>query len=286
LWIVPEDAKGKYRPAHPEARLLIKPVAVKSVLTKSKIEGIDYTVNPYYGCQHGCRYCYSAWMTGKRFPGLSWGEYVFPKVNAPQVIARELDRVNLGLVEIGSSTDPYQPVESTFRLTRRCLEVLVRRRDFSVSVLTKSPLVLRDIDLLKAGDVEVGFSISGLGGPILKALEPRAPSPHLRLKALRKLVREGVRTFAFVSPILPGVTDVQAQELFRELSEVKPDRVLVDRLRFRPGVWSMIRRALSNFPEALRLYSDLRKNDQWFDYVKMLLSSEAGKWGIELEFVY
>ncbi len=266
--------------------MLIKPAIAKSVLTKSRIEGIDYTVNPYYGCGHGCRYCYSAWMTARRFPSLAWGEYVFPKVNAPQVLSRELDRARPGLVEISSSTDPYQPIESTFRLTRRCLEVLIKRGDFPVSVLTKSPLVLRDIDLLKAGDVEVGFSVSGLGGPILRALEPKTPSPQVRLKALQKLVEEGVRTFAFISPILPGVTDTQARELFRTISEIKPDRVLVDRLRFRPGVWSMIERALSNNPRALKLYSELRKCDYWFEEIKGTLSAEAGRWGVELEFVY
>ncbi len=137
----------------------VREILSKAVLTKTGIEGYDYCINPYVGCQHGCRYCYASFM--KRFTGHSepWGKFVDVKINAPQILARQLKRPKEGSVLIGTVTDPYQPLEKKYRITRGCLETLLGS-PLSLNILTRSPLVVRDIDLFKnLHDIEIGLSI-------------------------------------------------------------------------------------------------------------------------------
>ncbi len=265
---------------------VVRPVFAKSALTRSKIEGIDYAVNPYYGCLHGCRYCYAAWITKRRFPDHVWGLHVHPKVNIHRLLDRELSSARPGLVELGTSTDPYQPIESRFQLTRRCLEVLSHHSGFDIALLTKSPLVLRDLEILRNIDAEVGFSISGLGGAV-GALEPRAPPAEARLAALKRMSSQGLRTFAFISPVLPGITDRQTLPLLRAIAEARPDRVLVDALRLRPGVLGSLRSALSQSPDLLQeLESYASDQIGWLHRVRAAMEEEAEGLGLTLEFLF
>ncbi len=269
-----------------QAGAVVRPVFAKSALTRSRIEGIDYAVNPYYGCLHGCRYCYAACMTMRRFPDHVWGLHVHPKVNVHRLLDRELSSARPGLVELGTSTDPYQPIESRFQLTRRCLEVLSRHSGFDVALLTKSPLVLRDLEVLRAVDAEVGLSLSGLGGA-LWLLEPRAPPAEARLAALRRLSSEGLRTFAFISPVLPGITDRQIQSLLRAVAGARPSRVLVDALRFRPGVLRSMRQALYSSPDLLReLESYASDQLGWLQRVRAAMEESAEGLGLTVEFLF
>lgn len=266
--------------------VVVRPVFARSALTRSRIEGIDYAVNPYYGCLHGCRYCYAAWITRRRFPDHVWGLHVHPKVNVHRLLDRELSSARPGLVEVGTSTDPYQPVEARFELTRRCLEVLLRHPGFDVSLLTKSPLILRDIDLLKRLDAEVGFSLSGFGGAI-GVLEPRAPPTEARLAALRRASSEGLRTFAFLAPVLPGITDRQISILLRAIADARPLRVLVDALRFRPGVSSSLRVALAgraDLAEELKAYAADQAG--WPRRFRERAEEAAEGLGLSLEFLF
>ncbi len=268
------------------AGAVVRPTFAKSALIRSKIEGIDYAVNPYYGCLHGCRYCYAAWMTRRRYPDHVWGLHVHPKVNVHRLLDRELSSARPGLLGIGTSTDPYQPIESRFQLTRRCLEVISHHPGFDVSLLTKSPLVLRDLEVLRAIDAEVGFSVSGLGD-VVRLLEPRAPPGEARLAALRRLSSEGLRTFAFISPLLPGVTDRQIRTLLRAVAEARPSRVLVDALRFRPGVLQSLRSALSSSPDLLReLGSYASDQAGWLQRVRAEMEEAAAGLGLALEFLF
>jgi len=125
--------------------MIVKEILCKSVLSKSGISSVDYAVNPYVGCQHGCVYCYARFM--KRFTGHGeeWGEFVDVRVNAPQVLTRELSRTAKGVVLLSSVTDPYQPLEKKYELTRKCLQKLLMYQ-FPITILTKSTLVLRDLD--------------------------------------------------------------------------------------------------------------------------------------------
>ena len=136
----------------------IKEITAKSILSKSQVS--DYALNPYVGCSHACVYCYAKFM--KRFTGHreAWGEFVDVKIYAPELLAREVTKKKAGRVWISGVCDPYQPLERKYKLTRRCLEVLVEH-GWPITIQTKSLLVLRDIDILKkAADVEVGFTIT------------------------------------------------------------------------------------------------------------------------------
>jgi len=143
--------------------MLVREITCKSILTKSGIPVVDYAINPYVGCEHGCVYCYAVFM--KRFTGHreEWGQFVDVRVNAPQVLARQLKRARPGNVSLGTVTDVYQPLERRFKLTRDCLQALALYDDFPTTVVTKSALVLRDLDVLcEMKDVEVAFTITTL----------------------------------------------------------------------------------------------------------------------------
>ena len=127
----------------------IKTIQCKSVLTRSRLPEVDYCINPYVGCLHGCIYCYARFM--KRFTGHTekWGKFIDVKINAPEVLEKELSRSpEKGTVLLGSVTDAYQPIERKYKITRAILEILLKHH-FPISILTKSDLVVRDIDLLK-----------------------------------------------------------------------------------------------------------------------------------------
>lgn len=204
--------------------MIVQEIIAKSVLSKSQI--YDYAINPYVGCSHSCRYCYAAFM--RRFTGHKekWGEFVDVKINALELLAKEIKRKQLGRVWVSGVCDPYQAVEKRYELTRKCLEILVENQ-WSVTIQTKSPLVLRDIEILeKFKDIEVGFSITTADEKIRKLFEPGASPIKERIHALDVLHSKGIQTFAMIAPILPG-----AEGLIEELAE-KVDHILIDRVNY------------------------------------------------------
>lgn len=205
-------------------KISVREIKAKSILSRSQV--YDYALNPYVGCQHACVYCYARFM--KRFTGHSepWGEFVDVKINAAELLAKEVLRKKPGRVWVSGVCDPYQPLEKKYELTRKCLEVLLERR-WPFTVQTKSTLVLRDMELLRrAKDAEAGLSITTTDENIRKIFEPgAAPSPK-RVEALGKLRSAGIRTFCMIAPALPG-----AEGLVKELKG-KVDYVLVDRLNY------------------------------------------------------
>jgi DNA repair photolyase len=216
----------------------IREIFSKTILTKTAIPGLDYCINPYVGCSHGCRYCYASFM--KRFTGHlePWGEFVDVKVNAPTLLKRQLKRAKPGIVCLSTVTDPYQPLEKTYRLTRRCLEVLLDSQ-FPVRLLTRSALCLRDIDLFKGfKNIEVGLSITTHADRVRKIFEPHSPSIESRLRALRTLRLEKIKTYAFVGPILP-LDPVKMVTMLEGLA----DEVLIDRVNYQNKVKSVYRKA-------------------------------------------
>jgi DNA repair photolyase len=244
---------------------VVRNVECKSILTKSGIEGIDYALNPYVGCAHGCVYCYAVFM--KRFTGHQeeWGTFVDAKVNAPQVLSRQLRRARPGNISFGTVTDAYQPLERSYEISRACLEVLVGHgQDFPVSILTKSDLVLRDLDLLsKLRDVEVAFTITSLDEEVRRRFEPGASPIASRLKALRAFSEAGIPTWAFCGPVLPAITDDESSldMLFLELKRVGVDHVLVDSLNLRGAAGGRLARVVEKYyPHLLRTYRALSSN--------------------------
>jgi len=204
----------------------ITEIQAKSVLNTSKI--FDYCVNCYTGCAFNCRYCYAA-LFMRRYSGHAepWGSFVDVKVNAPEVLARQLKRAKRGVVWLSSVCDAYQPLEEKYRLTRRCLELLAEV-DFPVQVQTKSVLVLRDIDVFRTfREIKVGFSIATEDERTARLFEPNASPVGERIRALRTLKEAGIRTFAFVGPLLPGNPEALIEAL-----EGKADEILIDRMNY------------------------------------------------------
>ena len=181
-------------------------VKVKSILTTSNLPVCDFSVNPYVGCEHACKYCYASFM--KRFTDHPepWGEFVDAKEWPPLCGA---GRYAGKEAFIGSVTDPYQPCEEKLRRTRALLEQLAGS-GMKISIQTKSDLVLRDLDLIRQfPDARVGFSVNTLDESFRAEMDRAAPISR-RLAAMKALHDAGVRTTCFISPIFPGITDAAA----------------------------------------------------------------------------
>jgi DNA repair photolyase len=178
-----------------------------------------WTINPYRGCEFGCVYCYARYthdFLELRDP-LDFERRIFVKRMAAEVLARTLSRTPIGedAIAIGTATDPYQPAERKFRLTRSMLEVFADLAGLNLSITTKSALVTRDLDLLmrinRRSHLQVNISLITLDRRLQRLLEPRAPRPALRLRALNELMRAGIRCNILMMPVIPGLTDEPAR---------------------------------------------------------------------------
>ncbi|MCL4363879.1 radical SAM protein [Patescibacteria group bacterium] len=216
-----------------------KEVKAKTILTRCGIPGIDYVVNPYIGCRFACKYCYASFMG--RFVGKTiqdWGDYVYAKINAPELLAKEIkklrDKGKDKEIFFSSVTDPYQGAEGQYKLTRRCLEVLA---DYGfagvVSFLTKSDLVLRDVDVFKKlKNAAVGMTVTSTDDGISRYFEKNAPGVSHRLGALKKLNENKIKTYAFIGPLLPHFVaqGEELEKLFFALSKTGTKDIFVEHL--------------------------------------------------------
>ena len=208
----------------PPARIAttVQPERARSIISRNDSPDIpfDYSINPYRGCEHGCVYCYA--RPSHAYAGLSAGidfeTRLFYKQDAARVLEAELaaPRYECKPITIGGNTDPYQPVERDLGVTRAILEVLARTRH-PVTVITKSALVLRDLDLLtdlaRDGLVSVAISITTLSADTKRILEPRTASPQARLRAVRELNAAGVPAGVMVAPVIPAITDHEMEDI-------------------------------------------------------------------------
>ncbi|MGE5122891.1 MAG: SPL family radical SAM protein [Acidobacteriaceae bacterium] len=241
--------------------MLIREIHSKTILSPSQV--YPYVINPYVGCQHNCSYCYARFM--KRFTGHKepWGQFVDVKVDAPALLRQEITRKRVGRVWVSGVCDPYQPLEGKYRLTRQCLEILVEH-NWPVAVQTRSPLVLRDVDILKPGkDVEVGLSVTTADEATRKLFEPQAPPIKARVRALGELHQAGIRTYAMIAPILPGA------EQLPEILSGKVDYVILDRMNYHYGDWVYRKYGL-----------EANMTDEYFSMVEHVLKSAFAKLGI------
>jgi DNA repair photolyase len=209
--------------------MIVKEIRAKSILSASKIH--NYVINPYIGCQHACSYCYARFMkrvTGHREP---WGDFVDVKINAAELLRVEIKKKKRGRVWVSGVCDPYQPLEAKYKLSRQCLEILARN-GWPAIIQTRSPLVLRDMDIIRQGQgFEVGLSVTTADDGIRRLFEPQAPPVYERIKALDELHKAGIRTYAMIAPMLPGA------EGLAELLEGKVDYVLIDRMNYHYADW-------------------------------------------------
>jgi DNA repair photolyase len=233
----------------------------RSVLNPPEVTGMNFwSVNPYVGCAFGCTYCYARYAHryvmeraadhdrledglsddfGSMAPWLAFERRIFVKRDAPEILARALRTGGeryLGLINgetilIGSATDPYQPAERRFRVTRRILEVLAEHPGLNIVIISKSPLITRDVDLLKRiarnSRIHVQISLITTDRELARRVEPRSPTPDSRLRAIARLCDAGIETGVNCMPVLPGITDDPAalDELVRRVAEAGAVRI-------------------------------------------------------------
>ncbi len=200
----------------------------RSVITRNSSPDLsfDRSINPYRGCEHGCVYCFArpshAWLGLS--PGLDFETRLIARPEAPEVLERELAKKGYApaTIAIGTNTDPYQPIERTYRVMRRVLEVL-EAHNHPVAVVTKGSLIERDIDILgrmaARGLAKVGISVTTLDPEIARKMEPRVPAPKRRLATIRALADAGIPVRVMVSPVVPGLTDHETEAILEAAIE-------------------------------------------------------------------
>ncbi len=244
---------------------------------------MSFAVNPYIGCTHACSFCYARFLTKYVGAEEPWGEFLYPKINIVDLLKKDLRKVRGKRVVFSSATDAYQPEEDKFGLTRVCLEAL-SGSDCELSVLTKSALVVRDVDIIKRfNDPTVGFSISYHDNRVMRLFERSTSSVEGRLDAMKKLKAKGVRTWAFISPLLPFIT---AYEAIIEL--VAPFVDSISASAFNPyystheKMRGSYRQLGINFDKVLKVTAD----PMYWDNVEKGLSSICSKKGIQFGGLY
>lgn len=223
-WDIPED--------RPTFRTQVTTEQSRSLISYNRSPDLpfDRSINPYRGCEHGCAYCFArpthAYLGLS--PGLDFETRLVARPNAAEVLRRELSarRYTVAPIAIGTNTDPYQPIEKTWEITRSCLQVL---SDFNhpVAIVTKGALIERDIDILAPmaarGLVRAGISVTTLDAGLSRRMEPRVPGPQRRLQIIRRLAQAGIPVRLMTSPIVPGLTDHEIEALLQAGADAGAD---------------------------------------------------------------
>jgi len=246
--------------------------ATRKIITRNDSPDIsfDRSINPYRGCEHGCVYCFArpthAYLGLS--PGLDFESKLFMKPNAPELLERELSAPGYApkIIAIGTNTDPYQPIERQHQIMRRILEVL-ERAGHPVGIVTKSALVLRDLDILarmaKRDLVKVAISVTTLDAKLARTMEPRASTPQRRLDALRQLVKAGVPASTLVAPVIPAINDAEIERILDAVAATGVRHAGYVLLRLPLEVRDLFREWLmANFPDrhrhVFKLIRDMR----------------------------
>jgi DNA repair photolyase len=246
-----------------EPQVIVREIVCKTILNKSAMS--DYSLNCYTGCTHACVYCYARFMQRFHPHDEPWGKFVDVKINAVEVLKRQLRRLKPGNVFMSSACDGWQQIEAQYRLTRRCCELLLEY-GFKVNLLSKSALVLRDMDIFAGRNVGIGVSITTLDKQLSKLWEPQAASPEDRLKVVEAARKAGLKTTIMFAPLLPFLSDDRnsLETLFHRAADLNVDSILVDAMNPRPRVWPSVAGMLRTH------YPDLRE-----PYYQILFKAKA-----------
>jgi len=203
-------------------------IQCKKALSPSKLPGIDHALNPYGGCEHGCIYCYAPELTYTE-----WDDWTTVRVRAgiESRLGKELAAVK-GTIGIGTTTDPYQPAEERFELTKKCL-LKLKEKGRRIHLHTKSDMILRDIRIIEDMEGDMGVTITSIDERISKIMEPSAPAPVKRIGALKELTKAGVNTYALAGPIL-SVLEGHEKEFVDAIASTGTKRIYLDTLNSRP----------------------------------------------------
>ncbi len=241
-------------------------ITCKSALSISRLPGLDYSLNPYVGCEHGCLYCYSRSMLKDEALALKWGSFVWAKKNLVERLRHDLRHKKRGVVGVGTITDPYQPLEAKLRLTYNCIELLAAYR-FPTSIQTKSTLILRDLELIKPEKFDVGVTITTVNVDLAKKLEPKASTPDARVQIVEEMANRNIETWVFLGPIIPFIND--DEENFKSIVRVawkNKSKILYDKLNLKKWVL-----------ESLKPFLEKEK-PELVERLPEILSPKSGYW--------
>ena len=274
----------------------VQEIHCKTLLNRIDVPNFPFkwTLNPYRGCRHACRYCYA--RPTHEFWGMDAGrefeQRVFAKVNAPEVLRRELQRPRwMGeSIAIGTASDPYEPAEAQYRLTRRIIQVLAEFHN-PASITTKGVLVRRDVDVLlelaENAEVQVNFSVGSVDERVWKLTEPGAPSPAARLEAMQYLVENGITAGVMMAPLLPGISDgsESIDDVAAAAAEHKAQYLAGNLLFLKPGSKEWFMPMLrETYPRLVPAYNKLyRKTYAPRDYTQRVLEQVDAarlRWGL------
>lgn len=260
----------------------------RSALNRVRGMYFNWSLNPYMGCEHRCTFCYVRAFEKRadRPSGEAYGRTVRVKVNVAEMLDRELSRRSWQREEvaIGAATDPYQPAEGRYRLTRGCLQVLARHRN-PASLITRGPMIVRDVDVLtdlaRRGGVSVSFSVPTLDQEVWRRTEPGTAPPEQRLRALRHLTEAGIRAGVSMAPILPGLSD-QPEQLARVVDAARQagaTYLWVNLLYLREGTREHFLSALArDWPELLPRYEAMYRGRAYLpDAATRPVSEQVGE---------
>jgi DNA repair photolyase len=262
----------------------IKEKKCKTIMSKSGLHDSDFSINPYRGCEHNCIYCYAPYVIREKRP---WGTFLEVKTNAADVLSKEILKNKSGNILISSVTDPYQSLEKKYKITREILQKL--NKNFFVSILTKSNLVLRDLDLFRKLNCEVGMTITTLDESVSKIFEPNSSPPEERLDALSYIKVSGIKTYIFFGPLLPFMSDVDLEKTISRFSMAKPDKIYVDKLNIKRKVhWEKIKSVVAvNYPDMVDMWEKvLFSENDYYEKLKQRIVELFQKYDLKYEMCY
>ena len=239
----------------------IKHIKCKTALSDSKLPGLDYSLNPYVGCQHNCSYCYAPNVL--KIDRNKWGNNIGIKLNIPMILSKEIKKKRIGTIGISTVTDPYQPIEKKYKLTRYCLEQL-KKYDFPIHIQTKSSIINRDFDIIsKISKVDIMISISSLNDDERKIFEPFSSSIKDRLEILSIFSEIGIRTSVFLGPIFPTIKDEELIKIVDIFVYNNVKEIMIDNLHLKNGIWENIQSKLDIFPDLQKKISKEKFMDKF-----------------------
>lgn len=258
----------------------IKLKKCKTALSKSNLPGLDYSLNPYTGCEHKCAYCYVPNVM--HLDRKQWGETVTVKTNIPVVLSKELRNKKTGRVGISTVTDPYQPIEKKHRLTRYCLEQLLIH-EFPVCIQTKSNLVKRDKDIIsKFNKAELMISIGTLNDKERQLLEPFSSSITERFKILNYFSEKPIIKSVFLGPLYLSFKSDDVNIFFDKIQTYNVSKIMIDKFNLKTGVYNNLEKILKNNKELLEVFEKNLKNQDFYQKIREQIITEGKKRNIEV----
>ncbi|TDD48202.1 radical SAM protein [Kribbella antibiotica] len=268
-------------------------IEAKTLIQKSKTPSNDYVINPYTGCVFGCAYCFAS-FAGRQFgrSAQEWGDYLYVKTNAVELARTELAKMpahkRQGTMLLSSVTDPYQGHETKYRLTRGILRELdAVAYPGLVRILTKSPLVIRDIDLLNSlPRTEVGITVTTTDDKVSRWLEVRAPIASRRLRTLAELNKAGISTYAFVGPLLPhfATQPELLDHLFAQFVDVGVTEVFMEHINLKRYIRERMDQVLTDEPEEIRAAYLQARSKEHRAQLDVIVAELLTKHGLKLRF--